>query len=184
MSEQKELTPRLRFELEGTKPEYQERLAELLHFASAMGDYGDPHGVLAVISSVTGKILEREDGKEQKRLDRPDREKAIREILDEITTSRQYGYITIEDKEKAADQILALFSDIEEAKREEREKIGNNLEETIYNKIRHLQTAIEEHGWSRQQTNYDSRFIGLICKQLLEVGNDVYLFRQALKEGK
>ncbi len=72
MSEQKELTPRLRFELEGTKPEYQERLAELLHFASAMGDYGDPHGVLAVISSVTGKILEREDGKEQKRLDRPD----------------------------------------------------------------------------------------------------------------
>ncbi len=50
---------------------------------------------------------------EQKRLDRPDREKAIREILDGITTSRQYGYITTEDKEKAADKIIALFPDID-----------------------------------------------------------------------
>ena len=57
------LTPAMRFELEGTKPEYQDRLAELLNFASAMGDYGDPHGSLAVISPDTEKVLLREGEK-------------------------------------------------------------------------------------------------------------------------
>ena len=52
-----QLTPSLNFELEGMKPEYQDRLAELLNFANAMGDYGDPHGLLAVVSPISGKVL-------------------------------------------------------------------------------------------------------------------------------
>ena len=55
-----ELTPSLRFELEGTIPEWQDRLAWLLNYASAMGDYGDPHGILAVISPQSGRVLVKE----------------------------------------------------------------------------------------------------------------------------
>lgn len=51
------LDPNLAFELDGTKLEYQTRLAELLNFASSMGDYGDPYGLLAVISPTSGKVL-------------------------------------------------------------------------------------------------------------------------------
>jgi len=51
------LTPALKQELAGMKPEYQDRLAWLLYYASGMGDYGDPHGVLAVVSPKTGKVL-------------------------------------------------------------------------------------------------------------------------------
>lgn len=57
------LTPTLSFELENTKAEYQDKLAELLNFASGMGDYGDPHGLLAVISPISGKILKVEGDK-------------------------------------------------------------------------------------------------------------------------
>jgi len=57
-----ELTPSLTFELEGTISKFQDRLARLLNYASAMGDYGDPHGELAVISPQSGKVLARESG--------------------------------------------------------------------------------------------------------------------------
>lgn len=54
------LTEALEFELDGTKPEFQDKLAELLNFASAMGDYGDPYGELAVIDPQTGEVVKRE----------------------------------------------------------------------------------------------------------------------------
>lgn len=54
------LTIPLEHELKGTKPEFQDRLAYLLYYASAMGDYGDLHGELAVINPVSGKVLKRE----------------------------------------------------------------------------------------------------------------------------
>lgn len=53
------LTPFLKHELNQTKEDYQDNLAYLLYYASAMGDYGDPHGVLAVISP-EGKVLIKE----------------------------------------------------------------------------------------------------------------------------
>ena len=55
------LTPELRNELEGMKPKYQDKLAELLRFASAMGAYGDPYGILAVISPTSGRTLKSDD---------------------------------------------------------------------------------------------------------------------------
>ena len=54
------LTPSLADELEGTRPEFQDKLAWLLNYASAMGDYGDPHGELAILSPQSGKVLMRE----------------------------------------------------------------------------------------------------------------------------
>lgn len=54
------LTPALAHELGGTIPEFQDRLAWLLYYASAMGDYGDPHGILAVLSPQSGKVLVKE----------------------------------------------------------------------------------------------------------------------------
>lgn len=51
------LAPSLKQELDGMKPEYQDKLAWLLRYASGMGDYGDPHGILAVISPTSGRIL-------------------------------------------------------------------------------------------------------------------------------
>ena len=38
-----------------------------------------------------------------------DRIEEVKKILDRFTTSRQYGYITPEDKEKAAKEICLLF---------------------------------------------------------------------------
>ena len=54
------LTSALAHELEGTVPEFQDRLAWLLYYASAMGDYGDPSGILAVLSPQSGKVLVKE----------------------------------------------------------------------------------------------------------------------------
>lgn len=86
----------------------------------------------------------------------------------------------VEAKQELADEAKR----IEEAKKQERERIACEMEETIYNQVRHLQTKIDEHPWSRQQTNYDSKFIGYIDKSLLQIGNALYSFRQALKEEK
>lgn len=62
-----DLTEALEFELEGTLPEFQDRLAWLLNYASAMGDYGDPYGVLAVLSPDSGEVLVKESDTPQNR---------------------------------------------------------------------------------------------------------------------
>lgn len=57
-----ELTSALAHELEGTIPEFQDRLARLLNYASALGDYGDPHGELAVLHPHSREIMLSESG--------------------------------------------------------------------------------------------------------------------------
>ncbi|KKN75187.1 hypothetical protein LCGC14_0383460 [marine sediment metagenome] len=64
-----ELTPELRNELEGMKPEYQDKLAELLRFASDMGAYGDPFGILAIISPTSGRVLKSDKAQLAKKAD-------------------------------------------------------------------------------------------------------------------
>ena len=56
-----EITPSLEHELDGMKPEYQDKLAWLLYYASGMGDYGDPHGKLAVVAPENKEVLVTED---------------------------------------------------------------------------------------------------------------------------
>lgn len=51
------LTPSLKQELERMNEKGQDTLAWLLYYASAMGDYGDPCGVWAVVSPDSGKVL-------------------------------------------------------------------------------------------------------------------------------
>lgn len=54
------VTTALARELDRTTPQFQDNIAELLRYASDMGDYGDPHGVLAVLSPQSGKVLKTE----------------------------------------------------------------------------------------------------------------------------
>ncbi len=121
-SYQKDL-PALKAQLAKVKQHYEQKIVKELEEL-----HRPDYRMLDVIRYLKYRFDIKQDyNDEQKRLDRPDRKKAIREILDGITTSRQYGYITTEDKEKAADQLLALFPDREEAKREERKAQGEWL---------------------------------------------------------
>lgn len=113
-------------------------------------------------------------------------------VADGYFRGRQDGLVILEAnveeaivqarKEQMVIDWAQAGKDVEKAKK--RERIADNLGEDIYNKIRHLQTRIEEHSWSRQQTNYDGEFISQIDKALLNIGNDLYSFRQALKGEK
>ncbi len=108
MSKELLLTPALKFELEGMKATYQDKIAELLNYASAMGDYGNPHGILAVISPDTGKVLKCDD---------------------EAQLAKVLPLIRKEEREKRAKSDFIWQQQIEEAKREERERIFNKAEE-------------------------------------------------------
>ncbi len=54
-----EVTQALAYELEGTRPEYQNAIARLLNYAEAMGAYGDSFGELAIISAKSGEVVAR-----------------------------------------------------------------------------------------------------------------------------
>lgn len=54
------VTESLALELGNTIPKFQDKIARLLNYSSAMGDYGDPCGELAVLSPYGGKVLIKE----------------------------------------------------------------------------------------------------------------------------
>ncbi len=82
------LTPSLEQELDGMKDEYQDGLAWLLNYASSMGDYGDPHGILAVLSP-EGKVLVTENdipGGKNDRQTATDWDEELREGIEKLIT--------------------------------------------------------------------------------------------------
>jgi hypothetical protein len=54
--------------------------------------------------------------------------------------------------------------------------------EELYNVSVGLQTQINNHGWSRQQTRYDAEFIASVSKSLLSLSNSIYNFREEYKQ--
>ena len=47
-----------------------------------------------------------------------------------------------------------------------------------YHHIQRIQTVFDEHLWSRQQTQYDSKFIAWLEKELQKVANEAYRITQ------
>ncbi len=47
-----------------------------------------------------------------------------------------------------------------------------------YHHIQAIQTKLDDHSWSRQQTRYDSAFIAWLDNELQKIANEAYAITQ------
>jgi len=55
------------------------------------------------------------------------------------------------------------------------------VNEQIYRAVLLLQTAVDDHPWSRRMTRADSEAVATISKKLFDIGNALYLANQDFK---